>query len=76
MLSVEEMKDHASAAAMRKAATGGAEVHSVTLAGEPARVDHGLWRVKVRLIMLDGTPRAFECDSTDREVFTVREVTP
>jgi hypothetical protein len=30
--------------------------------------------VKVRLMMEDGTARAFECDSTDREVFAIREV--
>jgi hypothetical protein len=70
-----EMKTTAAAAARKLAERGGAEVRAVTLVGEPARAIGGAWLLKVRLMMLDGTARAFECDATDREVFAVREVT-
>ncbi|HVZ34346.1 MAG TPA: hypothetical protein VG963_18085 [Polyangiaceae bacterium] len=47
----------------------------MTLVGEPVPASAGLWVIKVRLMMHDGTVRAFACDATDRDVFAVREVT-
>jgi hypothetical protein len=69
-----DMKRRAEAAARMRAGTGGAEVHEVSFLGEPALVDAGLWLIKVRVMMRDGTAKAYECDATERDVFAVREV--
>ena len=70
------MKASASHAATKLASRGGDEVHAVTLVSEPALVGESLWLIKVRLLMQDGASKAFECNSTEREVFSVREVPP
>jgi hypothetical protein len=73
-MNAESTKRVAEAAARRQACLGGAEIHSVSYVGEPTSVDEGLWVVAVRVMMVDGSVRAFCCDATEREVFAVREV--
>lgn len=74
VLTVDDMKAASEAAARSRAGTGGAQVREVTLVGDPALVGDGLWRISVRVLMDDGTVKAFRCDSTERDVFAVREV--
>jgi hypothetical protein len=74
VLTADGMKAASQAAARSRAAAGGAEVHEVTLVSEPALVHEGHWVVSVRVLMVDGTVKAFHCDSTERDVFAVREV--
>ena len=76
MLTADEMMRIAEAAARLQGAVGGDEVHKVTLVADPQPVGDKLWIIRVRLMMRDGTAKAFECDSTDVEVFAVREVPP
>jgi hypothetical protein len=74
VLTPSDMKAASAAAARYQAGIGGAKVRKVTVVGEPTLVSDGLWLVSVRVVMTDGTVRAFRCDSTDRDVFAVREL--
>ncbi len=76
MLTPAEMKTRSEAAARRQAELGGDRVHEVTLVTEPSAVAGRSWVIRVRLVMSDGNIKAFECESTDDEVYSVREVTP
>ena len=76
LLTTDDMKAASEAAARERASVGGAKVHEVTLVSDPIVVRDGLWRVNVRVLMADGIVRAFRCDSTERDVFAVREVAP
>lgn len=72
-LTADAMKIASEAAARSRAAVGGAEVREVTLVSEPALVREGQWLISVRVLMVDGTVKAFHCDSMERQVFAVRE---
>jgi hypothetical protein len=74
VLSTDDMKAASKLAACDRARMGGAEVHEVTHVSDPIVVGAGLWRVTVRVLMEDGAVRIFCCDSTARDVFTVREI--
>lgn len=73
-MTAEDMKRDARAAALSRAEAGGDRAHQVTLVAEPELVSEGLWLIRVRLMMRDGTARAFECDATTRDVFAIRDV--
>jgi hypothetical protein len=74
-LSARNMKAASEAAARVQAAIGGAGVHEVTHVSEPKLVGVGLWLITVRVLMTDGSVRAFECDATERDVFAIRHMT-
>ncbi len=74
VLTADSMKAASAAAARHRAGIGGAEVREVTLVTDPLLVCDGLWRVSVVVLMADGTVRAFRCDSTERDVFAISEV--
>jgi hypothetical protein len=74
VLTIDDMKAVSEAAARERAGIGGAEVRGVTHVSEPLLVRDGLWRVNVRVLMVDGTVHAYCCDATERDVFALREV--
>jgi hypothetical protein len=73
-MTADAMKMASQVAARSRAAVGGAEVREVTLISEPALVHDGHWAISVRVLMVDGTVKAFQCDATERDVFAIREV--
>jgi len=74
VLTIDDMRAVSETAVRKQAGLGGAEVHEVTVATDPVLVRDGLWRIDVRVLMADGTVRVFHCDSTERDVFALREV--
>jgi hypothetical protein len=74
VLTIDDMRTASETAVRERAGLGGAEVHEVTLVSDAVLVRQGLWRISVRVLMAEGAVRVFHCDSTERDVFALREV--
>jgi hypothetical protein len=73
-MTAAQMKRVSGTAARLNAGRGGADVLRVSFVSEPTPASEGLWIVRVRVLMKDGSAKAYECQSTERDLFAVREV--